>query len=493
MTIRTVILLCALVLCYRAVNAQPSVLWNNDYGIGAENRFNSALQTNDGGWLLGGTTGDSSFTSGEAWLVKLNSSGKIQWQKTFGKPAIMDVDAINDILPSNGGFIIAGTIGKFFNAYHGGLDGFVAKIDDTGKFLWAYSYGGSDFDGIAQIIQCHDGGFVFSGTTLSTDIPGFHNSLPLYGEATADMWVGEIDSIGQLIWTFAYGGTSWDYGGAIAELSDHTICVGGSTLSTGGDITKRVGELDRWDGWLVYLDSLGQKIEDKCFGSKGATSIQGLMKTENDNLILGGYLQSDTSNINDTWFTRTTQSGSIIWSNDQTQWGEYQPDFFIPSHDDRFYLTGHIRDFDSNIWIANIDGDGRLLWKLTYLYQDSGKFPFASFSSIADADDGGFLAVGSKHSLKHASRGCVTRYGPPLLNSVKNPAEKTFSCYPSPTSTVLNITLDRPGKVEVVNVLGETVLEVPWNGVNSQIDVSRLSPGLFFVRNHTQQSRFVKQ
>jgi hypothetical protein len=92
--------------------------------------------------------------------VKLDSSGNVQWAKTIGGSAD---DVANSIIQSSdGGYVVAGWTRSFGAGY---VDIYVVKLDSSGNVQWTKTIGGSHEDGAWSIIQSSDGGYVVAGRT----------------------------------------------------------------------------------------------------------------------------------------------------------------------------------------------------------------------------------------------------------------------------------------------------------------------------------------
>ena len=161
------------------LNANGNVQWQKVYG-GAISITNDIQQTTDGGYIVAGYTFSYGQGSSDAWILKLNSSGEIQWQKTYGTKGS---DSANSIaLTSDGGYLIAGSINWSSLSDFGhvspvqGQGAWVCKIDQNGTIQWQKSYG-FPADMANAIQQTSDGDYVVAGS---------------YG------WVFKIDSNGNI-------------------------------------------------------------------------------------------------------------------------------------------------------------------------------------------------------------------------------------------------------------------------------------------------------
>jgi hypothetical protein len=96
------------------------------------------------------------------WILRIDASGKILWQKLIGLSGVQEGQAI--IRTNDGGNVIAGrtdSIGA------GGSDGFLVKIDRSGNIQWERTYGGQLFDSLNSVRPTRDRGYVVAGYTKS--------------------------------------------------------------------------------------------------------------------------------------------------------------------------------------------------------------------------------------------------------------------------------------------------------------------------------------
>jgi hypothetical protein len=194
------------------VLAQPSIQWQKSLGGSGTDFAESMCPTADSGYLVIGYTnsvdGDltSHHDSDEFWIVKLSASGVLQWQKTYGGSNNDDATAIIPTL--DGAYMLVGESNSAdgdltFN--HGGYDVWLVKINDTGKILWQKTYGGSNNDAAFAIIQTPDSGYIFSGYSRSNDGDLTQNA------GVQDAWVVRINDTGKILWQRSFGGSAADY------------------------------------------------------------------------------------------------------------------------------------------------------------------------------------------------------------------------------------------------------------------------------------------
>jgi len=102
--------------------------------------------------------------------VKLNASGSIEWQRSLGGSNNDFARSIQQT--TDGGYIVAGyseSNDGDVTGNHGSLDYWVVKLDSTGNIVWQKCLGGSHFDWALSIQQTGDGGYIVAGESWSID------------------------------------------------------------------------------------------------------------------------------------------------------------------------------------------------------------------------------------------------------------------------------------------------------------------------------------
>lgn len=198
------------------------------------------------------------------WITKLNSeTGEIIWSKCYGgdlrenpRKTIQHSDGniyivgFTGIIPSSGPYYLSGDITNYFG---GTQDVWMIKINPLdGQLIWTKSYGGSPTSGLGvfasdngyDLIETLDSNMVFAGTTNSFNTGQVSNYHIGVG-ATTDIWIGKIDTAGNLIGQRSVGGTNTEEWAHIVNTKDGNIVVCGKTASPeGGDIHRSLGSTD---------------------------------------------------------------------------------------------------------------------------------------------------------------------------------------------------------------------------------------------------------
>lgn len=116
------------------------------------------------------------------------------------------------------------------------LDIWIVKLDPTGEVEWQKMYGGTDSEQASAIIPDGDDGYVVVGDARSTDgdVSGNHGSR--------DIWILNVDSGGNLKWETTIGGSGLDRAIGAARTPDGNYIILGVTLSRDGDLSQRSGD-----------------------------------------------------------------------------------------------------------------------------------------------------------------------------------------------------------------------------------------------------------
>ena len=175
--------------------------WKKTFGGTNSEYARSINQTSDGGYIVAGISnsndGDVSGGHGDNdyWILKLSSIGDIEWQKTLG--GLYNDVANIAIQTSDGGYLVGGFTGSIAQDVtdnHGGYDYWIVKLSELGTIQWQKTFGGTTHDHVLNMKQTTDGGYIIAGYTLSNngDVTGNHGGY--------DIWIVKISNNGILEW-----------------------------------------------------------------------------------------------------------------------------------------------------------------------------------------------------------------------------------------------------------------------------------------------------
>lgn len=261
----------------------PIIQWQKCLGGSSDDRANSIKQTSDGGFIVAGSTasnnGDVSGNHGsrDFWVVKLDANGNIQWQKCYGGTRWDAAYGIEQTL--DGGYIVVGESNSTngdVSGNHGGYDYWVIKINSSGNLLWQKCLGGTGNDYARAVAQQHfcGGPNIYSTNSYYTVVgyTGSNNGDVSGNHGGNDYWVVLMDSIGNVYTKNCFGGSGDDQATSVSWEAGQ-IWITGFSNSTDGDVTGNQGGYDVWTIWVngsvLYATSgvnVGATGDDKAYG-----------------------------------------------------------------------------------------------------------------------------------------------------------------------------------------------------------------------------------
>ena len=147
----------------------------------------------------------------DCWVVKTDAVGTILWEKSYGGSGDEQVSHI--AVDINGGYIISAFTSSNngdISSNHGAFDGWLIKIDDTGRIVWQKVRGSTGYDYFNFVLNTPDSGYLAVGVAGANDgdIGGLNGA--------SDFWVVKFTKSGAISWNKVYGGpgNAW----AIGEL-----------------------------------------------------------------------------------------------------------------------------------------------------------------------------------------------------------------------------------------------------------------------------------
>jgi hypothetical protein len=272
--------------------------WDRTYGGEGRDFAESIVQTSDGGYAIAGYTGSG------AWLVKTDSVGNMQWNRTYEGNSAFSV-----IQTSDGGYALAGSIADDF---------WLVKTDALGYVQWNKTYGGEGNDAAQSVVQTRDGGYALVGITR-------------LGTSEGDFLLVKTDSTGNMEWSQIYGSEDKDEGHCVVQTGDGGYAVSGLMWNRSGNGSAGV----------IKTDSVGNIQWKRNYDGGTAWSVA--LTSEGGYIIACSKLVKIDSEGNEQW-TKTLDGNahSVIQTND----GGYA-------------IAGAIANGESyDFWLVKTDSEG---------------------------------------------------------------------------------------------------------------------------------------
>ena len=277
------------------LSATGAIEWQYIYGGPGRERPYHVRQTSDGGYVVVAMTTSFGAVGVDAWVLKLDALGGIQWQKAYG-PAAYDIQQTSD-----GGYIMVGQTTYFPGYdYFSSVDAWVVKLDSVGNVVWEKAYGttspsSSQHECANSVQQTSDGGYIVAGTM----------SLWQPGGWVPSTWLFKIDSVGTLSWQKTYGA------GSGGRLCAEVMSMNPDVLVTadGGYFVDPVYFYgpEATDGYAMKVDSTGKVLWRKAYGSAASEYFKSAEAMPDGGFVLAG------DGFGGPWVVRLDSAGNLVW------------------------------------------------------------------------------------------------------------------------------------------------------------------------------------
>lgn len=263
---------------------------------------------------------------------------------------------------------------------------------------WTKCFGGVDAEYAGDVKQTPDKGFIIAGSSTSSNTGDVG---PNHGDR--DVWVVKLDSALNIEWEKLLGGTLEDGGNSVELTPDGGYMIAGYTYSNDGDVLGNHGDSDIW---VVRLDSQGNIIWQRCYGSGGSHEDKGyqIMRSGSNYIILAhvGWLNGDVTTWNgyyDVWIAAINDVGDIQWEKSYGADGYDKPGEMVATNDGGYAFCGQACELvgvlcgDNDYLVGKIDSVGNTEWLMEYGGTESN-----NAYALTALSDGNFVVVGGANA-----------------------------------------------------------------------------------------------
>jgi hypothetical protein len=312
------------------LNSSGNVSWYTFFGGAGWDKAYSVQQTADEGFIIAGYA-DSNIASlqgktprnpysgsSDMLVMKLNSSGKVSWY-TFLSGSGVDAHANSVQQTADGGCIVAGFASASIaslqgttplNAYKGGNDMLVVKLNSSGNVTWHTFLGStSGSDTANSIQQTADGGYFVAGVADIGISPLDGVTLPRNvhtGNGSNDMMAVKLTSSGHVSWYTYLGGTGIDWANSAQQTADGGYIIAGLATADIASLPKLIGTASpnndyaggSSDMLVVKLNTNGYVTWHTFLGSTAGDSSYSIQQTTDGGYIVAGYATGAITDLN---------------------------------------------------------------------------------------------------------------------------------------------------------------------------------------------------
>ncbi len=266
------------------INSSGVLQWTRTWGGNLRDRGQDIIQTSDGNYTVVGYTTSPPATYYDAFMFRLSSSGDSLWSKRYGggPGSYDDANGVKQL--ADNGYIIGGQSSNGTN----GLDQYLVRTDSSGNTIWSKRFGSIYTDNIDYVALTPDG-FILAGSTYDT----------LHGD---DGYLVRTDTAGNVQWAFAYGDSLPD------DFHRVEMTTSGDFIASG--TTSSIGALEP-NMWLAKISSSGSLIWQRAFGGDNHDHGYSAEETSDGGYIIAGHTGSYGYNYEEAYVVKTDDNGIV--------------------------------------------------------------------------------------------------------------------------------------------------------------------------------------
>lgn len=279
------------------LDSEGNLMWRKNYGNDRIGSFNSALETNDGSYIVIGDTcyqnsyDGSSPNENHLWILKIDVDGNYQWSLTNDNSNGNIAESIENTI--DGGYIISyySRNSRNINTADHGI--YVIKLDKNGTLEWQNNYISNSAEFSGHIKQTKDGDYYL----LSSSSANEYNSS-FYKGGPYDVILIKLNGKGDVLWSKNYGGSGWDVSSSLNSSADsfigNNLIFCASSNSNDGDLNNNKGNED---GWFVKLDYEGRILYQGNYGGSNRDYFYSTQQTFDSGYVICGRTGSNDGDV----------------------------------------------------------------------------------------------------------------------------------------------------------------------------------------------------
>lgn len=357
-----------------ALQIQAQTQFQKVSGSTANDRNYHLTAMQDGGFVSTGYTNAVTGNLTDAFLVKYNRFGVVEWAKTYGDTGDETMwDVINTQSNHIVGVGYSSSLGLPVSA------GVISKTDNTGNIVWSkglFHLGGTT--NLYRVIETSNGELLAAGLTVTNN--------------QEDFFICKFNANGVLLWTKVYGTPQDDEFMGICETSDGNYLFAGLTSDANGNGSSEFA--------AMKTDTAGNLIWLKRYGGSGGDRLNSVLEVNNAYYFLGWSPEGAIGNADFT-IMKTDTAGVVDWTRAYgSPLADRAYNFMYDSTSNALMVGGYTDYSDPNsnnrnTVLMSVALNGNMNWAKSYgLSQTDGHWP----TGLARNNDKGYYLLASTNS-----------------------------------------------------------------------------------------------
>ena len=273
------------------LDGSGALQWQKVLGATNNEKPYALAQTSDGGYIIAGNSNSFHPSNYWAiWVVRLDSSGEIVWQKyyNFG----YDDYAYDVIQTADGGFAVVG-MSRFTYTYSDPYSAVFLKLNSDGTVQWKEKFVSGEGTRFSKVVQTSDGGYAVAGALKGTG-PG----------ANFDLWLVRLNPVGAITWQRQWGGTGDDYGSAVLAKPGGSFLLGGNARAAYGSPSH---------AWIIEVSGDGTEQWERSYGGNSSEDLRALIQVGDYFVGAGASYSFEDNGSSALWLFEVDDAGSVQW------------------------------------------------------------------------------------------------------------------------------------------------------------------------------------
>jgi hypothetical protein len=317
-----------------------------------------------------------------------------------------------------------------------------------------------------------------------------------HGADEGQVFLAQLDTSGNVLWTHEYGGTYRDEGWSMDTTSDGGFILGGWAQFSDTN----------YDGYVIKTDSLGNEEWHRYLGGTYRDGFCNVITTANNEYVSVGadaVAQTFQTTVFELFAVRLDAGGSTVWQRNYGTWNTENSLTTAKELPDGSFIscgTYHTGNRTAGALLKFAD-NGDSLWLRTYVHPPlDSVFNYHTLRDVIQDDEGYFVSCGSTNDgqqdlwvIRVDSFGCLVPGCQQYDNIAERGIDLNVLVYPNPASDRVYISFrsatEPSGEFVLLNSAGQAVRRFTPDGRSTEIDldISTQPSGLYLLQ-YTDQN-----